>query len=100
MKESITPNNIDDVFALVLKTAEQLYDENFDQEGLEFLPYFLSLNLEIIPEKFLDKIFEVFVLKYTANKDFASLSKMSVDTGIAIIKHHAHKHGEKMLISM
>jgi hypothetical protein len=25
---------------------------------------------------------------------------MSVDTGIDIIKHHAHKYGEKMLLSM
>lgn len=54
----------------------------------------------MIPEKFLDKIFEIFVLKYTANKDYATLSKMSVDTGIDIIKHHAHKSGEKMLLSM
>lgn len=49
MKESINKDNIDDVFNLVLKTANQLYDEDFDQQGLEFLPYFLSLNLENIP---------------------------------------------------
>jgi hypothetical protein len=41
----------------VLTTAEELYNENFDQEGLEFFPYFLSLNLESIPEKYLHKIF-------------------------------------------
>lgn len=31
MKESINPENINDVFDLALTTAEQLYDEDFDQ---------------------------------------------------------------------
>lgn len=77
----------------MLKTAEQLYNENFDQEGLEFLPYFLSLNLDIIPEKFLHKIFEILVLKYTANEEYATLSRLSVDIGIDIIKKYANKSG-------
>lgn len=64
------------------------------------MPYFLSLNLEIIPEKYLHKVFEILVMKFTANEDFATLSKMSVDTGIDIIKQHANKSGEKMLLSM
>jgi|JI61114BRNA_FD_contig_31_5321941_length_228_multi_3_in_0_out_0_2 hypothetical protein len=32
-------------------------------------------------------------MKYTANEDFATLTKMSVDTGIDIIKYHANKSG-------
>lgn len=32
-------------------------------------------------------------MKFTANEDFATLSKMSVDTGIDIIKQHANKSG-------
>ena len=52
---------------LVLETASELYDQHFDQEGLEFLPYFLSLNLDKFPEKYLHKIFEVLVLKFTSN---------------------------------
>lgn len=55
--ESINGETCNDVYKLVLKTADELYDEGFDQEGLEFLPYFLQLNLENIPEKFLKPIF-------------------------------------------
>lgn len=85
------------MFTLVLKTGNLLYEVNFDQEGLEFLPYYLSLNIDNIPIDFLDKIFEILVLKYTANDEYATLSRMSLDIGIDIIKKYAPKHAEKLL---
>ena len=100
MTESISATNVNDVMELVLNTAVQLYDEHFDQEGLEFLPEFLSLNVDKFPDKYLHRIFEILVLRYTANEDYATLSKMSVDVGITIIKKYAPTHGEKLLLSM
>ena len=32
-------------------------------------------------------------MKYTANEEYATLTKMSVDTGIDIIKYYANKYG-------
>jgi hypothetical protein len=33
---------------MVMKASEELFDEGFDQEGLEMFPYFLNLNIEAI----------------------------------------------------
>ena len=40
------------------------------------------------------------VLKFTSNELYATLSKLSVEIGIDIIKKYAPTHGEKLLLSM
>ena len=82
MTESINPANINDVMELVLNTAEELYDMHFDQEGLEFLPYFLSLNIDKFPDRYLHRIFEVLVLKYSSNEEYATICRLAVEIGI------------------
>lgn len=37
------------MFDKVIQTAEALYEQKFDEEGLEFYPCFLLINLEFIP---------------------------------------------------
>lgn len=44
-------------FTKAIDTAKQLYDQKFDQEGLEFYPYFLITNNEFIPADKLEPIF-------------------------------------------
>lgn len=33
---------------MVIKTSEELFDEGFDQEGLEMFPFFLNINIDYI----------------------------------------------------
>jgi hypothetical protein len=33
---------------MVIKASEELYDEGFDQEGLEMFPFFLTINIDYI----------------------------------------------------
>ena len=50
MKECITEELADSIFKMVLSCSLELYEEKFDEEGLEFLPYFLTLNIDYIKE--------------------------------------------------
>lgn len=45
------------MFQRVIDTSRQLFDEEFDQEGLEFFANFLTINLDSIPRDFFEPIF-------------------------------------------
>ncbi len=47
------PEIISPMFEKVITTAKELFDEGFDQEGLEFFPNFLNINLDFIEDAFL-----------------------------------------------
>lgn len=98
IKEEITKDNAEGIFNLVIKASEELFDENFDQEGLEILPYFLEINIEHINEKLFKPIFYLLSTKFTSKEEFGTLNRMSVDIGIDIIKRNAEKYGEQLLL--
>jgi hypothetical protein len=56
------------LFTRVIDTARELFDENFDQEGLEFFPNFLTINLDYIDQNFFEPIFELLITRYTTNE--------------------------------
>lgn len=66
IREELTPDSTEPVFALVMRTSEDLYDQGFDQEGLEMFPYFLALNLEAITPALFRPIFNLLITKFTA----------------------------------
>ena len=82
---------------MVLSTALELYREEFDEEGLEFFPYFLTLNIDYIQEEFLKPIFDLLVMHYSSNPHHATLSKQSLEIGIEVIKKYAPKHSAEIL---
>lgn len=61
-------------------------------------PYFLTINQDYINEALYRPIFELLVLKFTAKEDFGTLSKLSLEIGISIIKKRAAEHAEKLLL--
>lgn len=68
IKEEITPETCEAVFLMVIKASEELFDEGFDQEGLEMFPFFLNINLDYITEPLYRPIFELLILKFTAKE--------------------------------
>lgn len=64
---------------------------------MEFFPKFLMVNLEWIPMEYMDQIFELLVTRYSANEELATLSKLSLEAGINIIKKYGPANWDKML---
>lgn len=95
---SSDPNTISPFFTKAIETAKQLYEQKFDQEGLEFYPYFLMTNNEYIPADKLESIFEVLIKQYTSDDQMVSLNKRSMEAGIAIIKFYGKQHSEQLLV--
>lgn len=61
------PEQVEPIFNMFCKTFNELYDEKLDQEGLETFPFFVSLNMESIKPSLFNSIFELLVMKFTAN---------------------------------
>jgi hypothetical protein len=61
-------------------------------------PFFLTINIDYINENLYKPIFELLILKFTAKENFGTLTKLSVEVGISIIKKNAHEHAEKLLL--
>ena len=92
IKECMTTELAKPIFQMVLSTALDLYKDEFDEEGLEFFPYFLTLNIDFIEEQFLKPIFDLLVMHYSSNPHHMTLSKLSIEVGIEIIKKYAPKY--------
>lgn len=60
-------------------------------------PYFLGLNIDSIKESLFKPIFELLVTKFTAKGEYPTLSKLSLDVGIEIIKKNAQRHAPLLL---
>ena len=85
------------MFQRVVETAKQLYDEEFDQEGLEFFANFLTINLDFVPREFFEPVFELLITRYTTNEELVTLMKVSLDAGISILKKYGKDEWELLL---
>lgn len=88
---------IEPMFQRVVETARILYDEEFDQEGLEFFANFLTINLDYIPRDYFEPIFELLITRYTTNEELVTLMKVSLEAGISIIKKYGKDEWELLL---
>ena len=62
------------------------------------LPFFLTINVQYINEQLFKPVFEILITKYTSKAEFGTLTKLSVEIGIDIIKRNAKNHAEKLLL--
>jgi hypothetical protein len=53
--------------------------------------------MEYIQDAFMESIFELLITKFTANEELATLTKLSLDAGIAIIKKYGPNGWELLL---
>lgn len=52
----------------------------------------MNLNLQVITPALFGDIFELLVMKFTANESYVTLSKLSMEVGIQMIKYYAVKN--------